>query len=72
MSVNAITRTHAEADAFQQAINAGASGKRATLFVDRALCPSCGTYGGVRGMARQLGLESVEVVTPTGTLVITP
>ncbi|MCA1975148.1 MAG: hypothetical protein LDL44_20125, partial [Caenispirillum sp.] len=72
MSVNAITRTHAEADAFQQAINAGASGTTATLYVDRALCSSCGTFEGVRGMARQLGLESIEVVTSSGTQVITP
>lgn len=27
---------------------------------------SCGEKGGVRGMARQLGLESLEVITPSG------
>ena len=72
MSVNAITRTHAEGDAFQQAIAAGASATSATLYVDRPLCASCGTFGGVRGMARQLGLDSLKVVTPSGTEVITP
>jgi len=72
MRVNAITRAHAEADAFQQAANAGVSGERATLYVDSALCPACGPNGGVRGMARQLGLKEVEVITPQGTHVIRP
>ncbi|MDC3982187.1 RHS repeat-associated core domain-containing protein [Polyangium jinanense] len=72
LRVNAITRTHAEADAFQQAANAGASGGRGTLYVDRALCPACGPNGGVRGLARQLGLEELEVITPQGTQVIRP
>jgi len=72
LRVNAITRTHAEADAFQQAANAGVSGGRGTLYVDRALCPACGQNGGVRGMMRQLGLEELEVITPQGTQVIRP
>lgn len=72
MNVNAITRTHAEADAFQQALNAGQSGGDATLYVDRALCPACGQNGGVRGMARQAGLNQVTVITPQGTQVIRP
>lgn len=37
MRVNAITRTHAEAHAFQQAANAGIRAERGTLYVDRAL-----------------------------------
>ena len=72
LRVNAITRTHAEADAFQQAANAGVSGGRGTLYVDRALCAVCGPNGGVRGMARQLGLEELQVITPQGTQVIRP
>jgi hypothetical protein len=72
LRVNAITRTHAEADAFQQAANAGMNGGRGTLYVDRALCPACGPNGGVRGMMRQLGLEELEVITPQGTQVIRP
>ncbi len=72
LRVNAISTTHAEADAFAQAARAGAKGGAGKLFVDRALCPSCGTFGGVRSMARQLGLESLEVVTRQGTFFITP
>lgn len=65
LSVNAITKSHAEADVFQQAANAGISGGRARLFVDADLCQACNLNGGVRSMARQLGLQSVEVITPT-------
>jgi RHS repeat-associated protein len=72
LSVNAISATHAEADAFAQAARAGVSGGTARLVVDRALCPACGTFGAVRSMARQIGLDSVDVVTPTGTFTLTP
>ena len=72
LGVNAISATHAEADAFAQAARAGMKGGSGTLYVDRALCSSCGTFGGVRSMARQLGLESLEVITPSGTFTITP
>jgi hypothetical protein len=72
MRVNNITRTHAEADAFQQAYNAGVRGGEGRLFVDADLCGACGTRGGVRGLARQLGLDRLEVVTPSGIQVIVP
>jgi len=72
LKVNAITKTHAEADVFQQAAEAAVSGGKGTLFVDRALCPACGRNGGVRGMMRQLGLDELKVVTPQGTQVILP
>ncbi|MGW4214794.1 deaminase [Lentzea sp. NPDC004789] len=45
--VNAQTRTHAEADVFQQAKNARVSGAQAVLYVDREFCRSCGASGGV-------------------------
>jgi RHS repeat-associated protein len=66
--VNAITRTHAEADAFQQAKNAGVTAKTATWYVDYpgGLCKSCGQFGGLRSLARQLGLQEVTVVYPGG------
>jgi RHS repeat-associated protein len=69
LNVNAISRTHAEADAFQQAKNAGVTGKTATWYVDYpgGLCKSCGQFGGLRSMARQLGLKEVTVVYPGGT-----
>jgi RHS repeat-associated protein len=72
LSVNAISATHAEADAFAQAARAGVNGGTGRLIVDRALCPACGTFGAVRSMARQLGLESLEVVTPAGTSTLIP
>jgi len=65
LKVNPISRTHAEADAFQQAFDAGLRGGRAHLTVDRDLCRACGQNGGVKGMARQLGLEEIEVISPS-------
>ena len=64
LRVNAITRTHAEADAFQQAANASMRGGSATLYVDRALCIACGPNGGVVGLAKQLGVGELTIVTP--------
>jgi hypothetical protein len=72
MRVNAITRSHAEADAFQQALNSGVTGRTGTLHVDRALCQACGANGGVRSMVRALGLEKLTVITPGSTAVILP
>jgi RHS repeat-associated protein len=72
MNVNAISATHAEADAFQQAINAGVQANTGTLFIDnvKGLCAACGTNGGVKSMMNGLGLDSLTVVTPKGTQVI--
>ena len=72
LKINAISRSHAETDAFQQAFNAGAIGGRARLTVDRALCVSCGQNGGVVGLARQLGLEELEIFTPGAIRFIKP
>lgn len=72
LRVNAITRTHAELDAFQQAANAGVRGGTGRLFVDAELCGACGQSGGVRSLARQLGLERLEIVTPSGVVTIVP
>ncbi len=66
LRVNPISRTHAEADVFQQAFDQGLRGGTARLVVDRDLCRACGEKGGVRGMARQLGLTALEVITPSG------
>jgi hypothetical protein len=70
--VNAISASHAETDAFAQAARAGVNGGPARLIVDRALCPACGQFGAVRSMARQLGFEFLEVVTPEGTSTLLP
>ena len=66
LKVNPISRTHAEADAFQQAFDAGIRGGRGRLIVDRDLCRACGQNGGVKGMARQLDLEEIEIISPSG------
>jgi hypothetical protein len=70
MTVNPISRTHAEADAFQQMFDAGIKGTKGRLIVDRDLCRACGRNGGVRGMARQLDLEELEVISPSGSQII--
>lgn len=70
LRVNPISRSHAEADALQQAFDAGVRGGRARLVVDRDLCRACGQNGGVKGMARQLDLEELEVISPSGREVI--
>jgi MafB19-like deaminase len=66
LKVNPISRTHAEADAFQQAFDVGLRGGVARLIVDRSLCRACGQNGGVKGMARQLGLSELEIISPDG------
>jgi hypothetical protein len=70
LTVNPISRTHAEADAFQQAFDLGHKGGRARLIVDRDLCRACGQNGGVKGMARQLDLEEIEIISPSGRQII--
>ncbi len=70
-SVNPITKTHAEADAFQQAADAGIRGGKARLIVDRDLCAACGLRGGVNSIAWQLGIEELEIITPSGSKTIT-
>jgi hypothetical protein len=66
LRVNPISRTHAEADAFQQAYDLGIRGGKARLIVDRDLCRACGQNGGVRGMAKQLDIEELEIISPSG------
>jgi hypothetical protein len=72
--VNPITKTHAEADAFQQVYDAGIKGAKACLIVDRDLCAACGLRGGVNSMAWQLGIEELEIITPSGskTIIVKP
>lgn len=72
--VNAQTRTHAEADVTQQALNGTArkQGGQAEMWVDRDLCRSCGDNGGLRSLARNLGVDELIVHTPSGTRVFTP
>jgi RHS repeat protein len=66
--VNAITKTDAEGHVTQRALNAGMKGKAKTadIYVDRELCSSCGRNNGIGSLARELGLESINVHTPSG------
>jgi hypothetical protein len=66
-SINAVSATHAEADAFQQAINAGVRSPAATLYIDNVngLCGYCRTSG-IISMMRASGVEELTVVTPSG------
>ena len=72
--VNVITRTHAEADAVQQAINAGCGGRggHVRMYVDRAPCGACGNNNGIGSLARKLGVDSIEVFWPDGSQVFYP
>jgi MafB19-like deaminase len=73
-NVNPITKTHAEADAFQQAYDAGIRGGKARLIVDRDLCAACGLRGRVNSIAWQLGIEELEIIAPSGskTIIVQP
>ena len=67
---NAQTGTHAEANVFSQAAWAGSKSDRATLYVDRDLCKACGQNGGVKSMAKALGIKELTIVTQSGREVI--
>lgn len=71
LKVNPITKTHAEADVFQQAVDEGIRGGKARLIVDRDLCAACGLRGGVNSMAWQLDIKELEIITPTERKTIT-
>jgi RHS repeat-associated protein len=73
--VNAQTKTHAEAEAVQHAVNAGMAGKAesAEMWVDRDPCKACGLpgAGGIRSLARNLGCN-ITVHSPSGSRTYTP
>jgi deoxycytidylate deaminase len=69
--VNAGTRTHAEADAFQQAKDHGVKADTAYWYVDHELCAFCGDSGGLGSLLRGTGIRQVIVVDPTGRYLIT-
>ncbi|WP_369157308.1 deaminase [Candidatus Thiodiazotropha sp. LNASS1] len=73
--VNAQTRTHAEAEVVQKAINDGNAGTAgiAEMWVDRDPCRACGAPGnGLRSLARNLGVDELIVHGPSGTQIYTP
>jgi hypothetical protein len=55
---------HAEGDVFGQAAQAGINGGDADLYVDQVPCDFC--RGGMAGLARSVGLDSLRVWTPEG------
>ncbi|WP_051666740.1 deaminase [Pedobacter sp. R20-19] len=69
LKANAQTKTHAEAEAVQKAIDAGKKGtaKEAEMWTDRDACDACGKYNGIGSLARELGLERIIVHSPSGT-----
>jgi hypothetical protein len=64
LKINAISKTHAEADVFIQAQKKGVSGGYGTLYVDRELCVACGEKSAIQNMANQLKLERLVVIGP--------
>jgi RHS repeat-associated protein len=63
--VNVNTVDHAEGDAADAALKAGATGaKSAVMYVDRSPCKSCGDYGGLRSIARNLKVDELRVYSP--------
>ena len=63
-TVNAQTVIHTEADVFYQAKKAGEESGMAILITDRRVCKSCGYYGEIRSMARQMGITNLVIVSP--------
>lgn len=74
LTANAQTKTHAEAEVVQKAINDGKKGKADSveMWVDRDACSSCGIYNGIGSLARELGAKEIIVHSPSGTHVFTP
>ncbi len=69
LKANAQTKTHAEAEAVQKAINASKKGSatEAEMWTDRDACQACGKYNGIGSLARELGVVKITVHSPSGT-----
>ncbi len=63
-TVNPQTATHAEGDVFYQAKMAGENSTSAVLITDRRACRACGFNGGIRSMAKQMGITDFTIVSP--------
>ena len=61
---NAISRSHAEGDVFNQAARHPPTSRYGMLVVDRPPCRACGVYNGILSMARQIGLKVIDIVHP--------
>jgi hypothetical protein len=65
-NVNNISKFHAEGDVIGQALRQGVSASEAKIFIDRALCRSCGELHGLRNMAAELGIKRLFVYEKLG------
>lgn len=63
-NVNPQTATHAEGDVFYQAKNAGENSTSAVLITDRRACKACGFNGGIRSMAKKMGITDLTIISP--------
>lgn len=63
-TVNPQTATHAEGDVFYQAKMAGNTNTTAVLITDRCACRACGFNGGIRSLAKQMGITDLTIVSP--------
>ena len=64
-TVNPQTATHAEGDVFYQAKMAGNTNTTAVLITDRCACRACGFNGGIRSLAKQMGITDLTIVSPS-------
>jgi MafB19-like deaminase len=74
LTANAQTKTHAEAEVVQKAINDGKKGKAKVveMWVDRDACSACGVNNGIGSLVRELGAEKIIVHSPSGTVEFKP
>lgn len=72
LGTNAVTRDHAEGEAFWNAYQAGERGGHATFYVDQPVCGYCGGGSGLIKLARALQLDSLVVYDPLGVRIIIP
>ncbi len=63
-TVNPQTATHAEGDVFFQAKISGNKNTKAVLITDRCACRACGFNGGIRSLAKQMGITDLTIVSP--------
>ena len=68
LRVNAISNTHAEIDALNQAFESGVKAEEAFLYVDRTPCQACDANGALRSIAKQMGLKRLVVGFPGGVI----
>lgn len=63
LRANAQTKTHAEAECVQKAINGGMVGTSTTaeMWIDRPPCDACGKYNGLGSLARELGVTKLTI-----------